>query len=390
MTIEDPVEYVFPEINQIQTNEQAGLTFATGLRSILRQDPDVILVGEIRDVETARIAVQSALTGHLVLSSLHATDSVSALHRFLDMGIESFFVASSVIGIVGQRLVRRICPSCQVTYTLSSEERSFYEESGGPEKTDFVRGEGCNLCSGTGYQGRSASTNCCRSRPKSSAWSWAGRRRTNYAGWPSSKACAVFVKKQSNSLPMTSRPWRKSSEAFTRCEEIPMNTMLSYKYVATDPDGKTVKGTETAASVSAAHLALLQRGIQPTEIKENKSVLQFEITKKAVKRKEVMHFSRQLSVFVKAGIPIMEALETLAEETKRQASAPSPARHDRAAPRGRDLRPRRGSAPGGISPLLRGRARVRRAHRYPRQGPRRARRLHREGRRSPVCQSPPP
>ncbi len=97
MTIEDPVEYVFPSINQIQTNEQAGLTFASGLKSILRQDPDVILVGEIRDVETARIAVQSALTGHFVLSSLHATDSVSALHRFLDMGIESFLIASSVM-----------------------------------------------------------------------------------------------------------------------------------------------------------------------------------------------------------------------------------------------------------------------------------------------------
>jgi type IV pilus assembly protein PilB len=154
MTIEDPVEYVFPSINQIQTNEQAGLSFATGLRSILRQDPDVILVGEIRDVETARIAVQSALTGHLVLSSLHATDSVSALHRFLDMGIESFLVASSVIGIVGQRLVRRICPSCRVVYTLSDEERAFYEESGGPEKQKFVRGQGCNICSGTGFQGR--------------------------------------------------------------------------------------------------------------------------------------------------------------------------------------------------------------------------------------------
>ena len=154
MTIEDPVEYVFPSINQIQTNEQAGLTFATGLRSILRQDPDVILVGEIRDVETARIAVQSALTGHLVLSSLHATDSVSALHRFLDMGIESFLVASSVIGIVGQRLVRRICPSCKAAYTLTDEERAFYEESGGPEKREFVRGQGCNFCSGTGYQER--------------------------------------------------------------------------------------------------------------------------------------------------------------------------------------------------------------------------------------------
>jgi type IV pilus assembly protein PilB len=154
MTIEDPVEYVFPAINQIQTNEQAGLTFATGLRSILRQDPDVILVGEIRDVETARIAVQSALTGHLVLSSLHATDSVSALHRFLDMGIESFLVASSVIGIVGQRLVRRICPACKAAYVPTDAERAFYEESGGPEKHEFVRGQGCNFCSGTGYQER--------------------------------------------------------------------------------------------------------------------------------------------------------------------------------------------------------------------------------------------
>lgn len=154
MTIEDPVEYVFPAINQIQTNEQAGLTFATGLRSILRQDPDVILVGEIRDIETARIAVQSALTGHLVLSSLHATDSVSALHRFLDMGIESFLVASSVIGIVGQRLVRRICPACKAPYIPTAAEMAFYEESGGPEKREFVRGQGCNFCSGTGYQER--------------------------------------------------------------------------------------------------------------------------------------------------------------------------------------------------------------------------------------------
>jgi type IV pilus assembly protein PilB len=154
MTVEDPVEYVFPTINQIQTNEQAGVTFATGLRSILRQDPDVILVGEIRDVETARIGVQSALTGHLVLSSVHATDAVSALHRFLDMGIESFLVASSIIGIVGQRLVRRICPSCKVAYTLTTEERAFFEESIESDKKEFVRGQGCNFCSGTGYQGR--------------------------------------------------------------------------------------------------------------------------------------------------------------------------------------------------------------------------------------------
>ena len=154
MTIEDPVEYVFPSINQIQTNEQAGITFANGLRSILRQDPDVILVGEIRDVETARIAVQSALTGHLVLSSLHATDSAAALHRFLDMGIESFLVASSVLAVASQRLVRRICQTCKAPYEPKDEELAFYTESGGLPKNVFYQGEGCNFCSDTGYRDR--------------------------------------------------------------------------------------------------------------------------------------------------------------------------------------------------------------------------------------------
>ena len=154
MTIEDPVEYIFPSINQIQIREQSGITFAGGLKSILRQDPDVILVGEMRDIETARIAVQSALTGHFVLSSLHATDAASALTRFLDMGIEEFLVASSVIGIVGQRLVRRICRACKVPYQPSAEELSFYAEAGGKPKDAFVHGEGCNFCSNTGYQER--------------------------------------------------------------------------------------------------------------------------------------------------------------------------------------------------------------------------------------------
>ncbi|HZQ79795.1 MAG TPA: ATPase, T2SS/T4P/T4SS family [Acidimicrobiia bacterium] len=154
MTIEDPVEYILPSINQIQINEQAGVTFADGLRSILRQDPDVILVGEIRDAETARIAVQSALTGHLVLSSLHATDTAAAVHRFLDMGIEAFLVASAGLGIVGQRLVRRICNSCKVPYEPTDEELAFYLESDGPSKDKFWIGEGCNFCAGTGYQER--------------------------------------------------------------------------------------------------------------------------------------------------------------------------------------------------------------------------------------------
>ncbi len=151
MTIEDPVEYIFPRVNQIQISNQAGLTFATGLKSILRQDPDVILVGEVRDVETARIAVQSALTGHRVFSSVHAIDAVSALYRLLDMGIEPFLITSAIIGVVAQRLVRRICKSCAVAYEPTMSELTIYRKLGGRDKSTWVHGEGCQYCSGTGY-----------------------------------------------------------------------------------------------------------------------------------------------------------------------------------------------------------------------------------------------
>ena len=160
MTIEDPVEFVVADAEPDPDERVGRPDFATGLKAILRQDPDVILVGEIRDVETARIAVQSSLTGHFVLSSVHGTDSVSALHRFLDMGIESFLISSSVIAVVGQRLLRRICPSCKTRYTPSAEELSFYEENGGEAKSEFWHGAGCNFCAGIGYLDRSVSTSC--------------------------------------------------------------------------------------------------------------------------------------------------------------------------------------------------------------------------------------
>ena len=154
-TVEDPVEYVFPGINQVQTNEKAGLTFATGLKALLRQDPDTILVGEIRDADTARIAIQSALTGHFVLSSLHGTDAVAALHRLLDMGIEAFLVASAIVGVVSQRLIRKMCDNCKVPYEPGAEELAvFRQHSGGSEKTQFFQGAGCSYCSGTGYRDR--------------------------------------------------------------------------------------------------------------------------------------------------------------------------------------------------------------------------------------------
>ncbi|MEM9514806.1 MAG: GspE/PulE family protein [Actinomycetota bacterium] len=154
-TVEDPVEYVFPGINQVQTNAKAGLTFATGLKALLRQDPDTILVGEVRDADTARIAIQSALTGHFVLSSLHGTDAVAALHRLLDMGIEAFLVASAIVGVVSQRLLRKMCDNCREPYTPGAEELAvFRQHSGGSEKSVFYRGVGCSYCSNTGYRDR--------------------------------------------------------------------------------------------------------------------------------------------------------------------------------------------------------------------------------------------
>lgn len=154
ITIEDPVEYRFDNILQIQVNPKAGLTFAGGLRSILRLDPDTILVGEIRDAETSRIAVQSALTGHLVLSSIHANDAVGVIFRLLDLGIEPFLVSSSVVGVAAQRMVRRICLDCAVEREGTLLEQLAYHNETGEHRSKFLYGEGCEMCGHSGYRGR--------------------------------------------------------------------------------------------------------------------------------------------------------------------------------------------------------------------------------------------
>ncbi len=151
ITIEDPVEYELPLIRQTQVNTKAGLTFAVGLRSILRQDPDIIMVGEIRDKETAEIAIQASLTGHLVFSTLHTNDAASSLTRLIDMGVESFLISTSVIAILAQRLVRVICPNCKEKYTPSPE---VLKDLNLKEKIDFYRGKGCVKCKQTGFIGR--------------------------------------------------------------------------------------------------------------------------------------------------------------------------------------------------------------------------------------------
>jgi general secretion pathway protein E len=155
MTIEDPIEYRFEDINQTQVNAKAGVTFPTGLRALMRHDPNIILVGEIRDQETASIAVQAALTGHLVLSSIHANNSVGVLFRLLDLGVEPYLIISTLVGISTQRMVRRICPHCRSTYNPSDQEKQLFQDATHNAPTVlYNRGSGCNLCAKTGYEGR--------------------------------------------------------------------------------------------------------------------------------------------------------------------------------------------------------------------------------------------
>lgn len=159
ITVEDPVEYKLARINQIQIKPKINLTFANTLRSILRQDPDIIMVGEIRDTETAQIAVQAALTGHLVFSTLHTNDAASALTRLIDMDIETFLISSSVIGVIAQRLVRVICEKCKEKYTPEKNVLSglnIKDKSNDDGKVKLYRGKGCSFCKNTGYYGRTS------------------------------------------------------------------------------------------------------------------------------------------------------------------------------------------------------------------------------------------
>lgn len=153
VTVEDPVEKTMDNLTQVHINTKAGITFANGLRAIMRQDPDIIMVGEIRDVETAVIAAQAAITGHLVMSSIHTNDAPSAFMRLIDMGAEPYVVASSVIGVVAQRLLKLICEECKEEYMPSDDELRYWDDKMKPR---FYRGRGCNKCNHTGYKGRTA------------------------------------------------------------------------------------------------------------------------------------------------------------------------------------------------------------------------------------------
>ena len=154
VSLEDPVEYHIDGICQVQINEKMGLTFASVLRSVLRQDPDIIAVGEIRDGETAEIAMRSAMTGHLVLSTVHTNSAAASIDRLLDIGVEPYLIAGAVKGIISQRLLRKVCPHCRKAYTPTEEELALLKLKDGGEPVQFYRGVGCGECFNTGYRGR--------------------------------------------------------------------------------------------------------------------------------------------------------------------------------------------------------------------------------------------
>lgn len=154
ITAEDPIEYRLPRVNQVQVNPKVGLTFATVLRAALRQDPDIVLVGEMRDNETAEIGLRASMTGHMVLSTLHTNDAMSAAARLLDMGVDHYLVASSLRAVLAQRLVKKLCPHCQQPHTLSEQDKTWLHALGGDVDAEFRMGRGCHHCHNTGYLGR--------------------------------------------------------------------------------------------------------------------------------------------------------------------------------------------------------------------------------------------
>jgi type IV pilus assembly protein PilB len=163
MTVEDPVEYKFDGLNQVHVRAQVGLTFASALRAFLRQDPDVIMVGEVRDQETAQICLRAALTGHMVLSTLHTNDALAAVNRMVDMGIERFLLASALRLVEAQRLVRRLCEKCKEAYKIDAETAAKWHLD---PQADYFRPKGCEMCRNTGYKGRVGLFEVIRVTPK--------------------------------------------------------------------------------------------------------------------------------------------------------------------------------------------------------------------------------
>ncbi len=249
------------------------------------------------------------------LSSLHGTDSVAALHRFLDMGIEAFLIASSVVGVIGQRLLRRICDSCKEPYTPGADELAvFRQHSGGSDKSQFFHGAGCNFCAGTGYRDRIGVYELLRITPE---------LRRLIVGWATTEELRRLAVAQGMRTMLREGMALVENDVTTspRSHQDPVRqlgatTMPRFAYAAIDATGASVEGVTKADTIGDARAVLLDQNLYPVKIQEKRGALDFELTKEKVKKKELMHFTRQLAVFVKAGIPITEAMQIIGDETE--------------------------------------------------------------------------
>ena len=287
-TIEDPVEYTFENVNQTQVNPTAHLTFALGLRAILRQDPDVILVGEMRDRETAEIAVQASMTGHLVLSSMHATDAVSALFRLLEMGIEPFLVSASLTGVIGQRLMRRVCSHCRIEIEPTAEELGLYESAGLPAISNAYLGRGCTYCAGTGYLDRIGAYELLRVTPD------IRRLIASNAHYDEIRGQAL----SDGMVPMRTDALRKAAAGRHNRERSAQRSkqlMSALSRVRARPGLENAKPKKGGANKPN----LLERIIPGLN---------------SMKRVELVLFSRMMATFIRAGIPILDGIEVVRQQ----------------------------------------------------------------------------
>ena len=334
ITVEDPVEYELEGINQIPVNPKRGLDFAAGLRHILRQDPDIVLVGEIRDAETADIAIRSALTGHLILSTLHTNDAPSSVGRLVDMGVEPYLIASVLEGLLAQRLGRRICQDCReqvpidedISHRITEQERDLFAG-------EVWKGAGCEKCNQSGYRGRIGYYEILKVNATS--------RKAIADNLPVAEFKKIIAEDMQTMRRMGScEPRRDSPQSRKSFAPPRMSTkrasdqMPTYSYHSTNSSGQSNSGTLTAGSRSEAIRQLMQRGETATRLEVSSQSTTDPETKptskgiaaKASRARPTMSkgdmatLIRELATALEAGLPLMQALRTIRKQATGRAA----------------------------------------------------------------------
>ena len=350
LTIENPIEYMLPGIGQTQVNDKANMTFARGLRAILRQDPDVVMVGEIRDLETAETAVQASLTGHLVMSTVHTNTAVGSVTRLVDMGVEPFLIASSVVGMLAQRLVRVLCPSCKVPSEANAMEQQLLGEAA--RGATIYRPGGCEECGNSGFKGRHRHL---RTRHR-------GRRparahsRSRF-GTRAHGLCAPHLSGHRGRRAAQSACRRHFGERGAARQLGGLSAVAVFEYVALDANGRRRKGVVEGDGGRQARQALRDQGLSPLSVTATEGRAANGDARPASNQRrrlrwgrgmsplELALVTRQLATLIAAGLPVEQALGTIAQQTgqRRVSTLMMNVRRARA------RRPCAGGGAGGIS-----------------------------------------